>query len=103
MATITLQNFFRLYKFLSGMTGTAVTEAEEFSSIYKLDTIVVPTNKPVVRKDYNDVVYRTQEGKFKAIVREIVERHSKGQPVLVGTTSVEKSEVLSEMLRKRRS
>ena len=100
MATITLQNFFRLYKFLSGMTGTAVTEAEEFSSIYKLDTIVVPTNKPVVRKDYNDVVYRTQEGKFKAIVREIVERHSKGQPVLVGTTSVEKSEALSEMLRK---
>ncbi len=100
MATITLQNFFRLYKFLSGMTGTAITEAEEFSSIYKLDTIVVPTNKPVIRKDYNDAVYRTQEGKFRAIVREIVERHAKGQPVLVGTTSVEKSEILSEMLRK---
>jgi len=100
MATITLQNFFRLYKHLSGMTGTAVTEAEEFSSIYKLDTIVVPTNKPVVRKDLNDVVYRTQEGKFRAIVREITERHEKGQPVLVGSTSVEKSETISEMLKK---
>jgi len=100
MATITLQNFFRLYKFLSGMTGTAITEAEEFSQIYNLDTIVVPTNKPVVRQDYNDVVYRTQEGKFKAIVREVVEHHAKGQPILVGTTSVEKSEVLSDMLKK---
>lgn len=100
MATITLQNFFRLYKFLSGMTGTAITEAEEFSQIYHLDTIVVPTNREVVRQDYTDVVYRTQEGKFKAIVREIVERHAKGQPILVGTTSVEKSEILSDMLRK---
>ncbi len=100
MATITLQNFFRLYKFLSGMTGTAITEAEEFSQIYNLDTIVVPTNKPVIRQDYNDVVYRTQEGKFKAIVREVVEHHAKGQPILVGTTSVEKSEVLSDMLKK---
>ncbi len=100
MATITLQNFFRLFKYLSGMTGTAVTEAEEFSSIYKLDTIVVPTNKPVVRKDFNDVVYRTQDGKFRAIVREITERHEKGQPVLVGSTSVEKSETISEMLKK---
>ena len=100
MATITLQNFFRLYQFLSGMTGTALTEAEEFSSIYDLDTIVVPTNKPVIRQDYNDVVYRTQEGKFKAIVEDIKEHHSKGQPMLVGTTSVEKSETLSQMLSK---
>ncbi|MDD4382472.1 MAG: preprotein translocase subunit SecA [Candidatus Dojkabacteria bacterium] len=100
MATITFQNFFRLYKYLSGMTGTALTEAEEFSSIYKLDTIVVPTNKPVVRKDYNDVVYTTQLGKFKAIVEDIKEHHSKGQPILVGTTSVEKSEALSSMLSK---
>lgn len=100
MATITLQNFFRLYKYLSGMTGTAITEAEEFSSIYHLDTIVVPTNKPVTRQDYNDVVYRTMEGKFKAIVREVAEHHTKGQPILVGTTSVEKSEILSEMLKK---
>ncbi|HOV29871.1 MAG TPA: SEC-C metal-binding domain-containing protein [Candidatus Dojkabacteria bacterium] len=100
MATITLQNFFRLYKYLSGMTGTALTEAEEFSSIYKLDTIVVPTNKPVIRVDHNDVVYRTQEGKFRAIVEEIKEHHKKGQPMLVGTTSVEKSEILSNMLSK---
>ena len=100
MATITLQNFFRLYKYLSGMTGTALTEAEEFSSIYKLDTIVVPTNKPVIRVDHNDVVYRTQEGKFRAIVEEIKEHHEKGQPMLVGTTSVEKSEILSNMLSK---
>ncbi len=100
MATITLQNYFRLYSFLSGMTGTALTEAEEFSSIYHLDTIVVPTNKPVVRKDYNDVVYRSQMGKFKAIVEDIREHNKKGQPILVGTTSVEKSEVLSNMLSK---
>ena len=100
MATITLQNYFRLYSYLSGMTGTALTEAEEFSSIYHLDTIVVPTNKPVVRKDYNDVVYRSQMGKFKAIVEDIREHNKKGQPILVGTTSVEKSEVLSNMLSK---
>jgi len=100
MATITLQNYFRLYSYLSGMTGTALTEAEEFSSIYHLDTIVVPTNRPVVRKDYNDVVYRSQMGKFKAIVEDIREHNAKGQPILVGTTSVEKSEVLSTMLSK---
>ncbi|MHC1716396.1 MAG: preprotein translocase subunit SecA [Candidatus Dojkabacteria bacterium] len=100
MATITLQNFFRLYKFLSGMTGTALTEAEEFAAIYKLDTIVVPTNKEVVRKDFNDVVYRTMLGKFEAIVEDIKEHNSKGQPILVGTTSVEKSELLSTMLSK---
>jgi preprotein translocase subunit SecA len=98
MATITLQNYFRLYSYLSGMTGTALTEAEEFSSIYKLDTVVVPTNKPVVRKDHNDVVYRTMMGKFQAIVEEIKERNAKGQPILVGTTSVEKSEALSTLL-----
>jgi len=100
MATITLQNFFRLYHFLSGMTATALTEAEEFASIYKLDTIVVPTNKPVVRKDHNDVVYRTVMGKFQAIVEDVKEHHEKGQPILLGTTSVEKSEVLSKMLSK---
>lgn len=100
MATITLQNYFRLYSYLSGMTGTALTEAEEFSSIYNLDTIVVPTNKPVVRQDFNDLVYRTQMGKFRAIVEDIREHNKEGQPVLVGTTSVEKSEVLSTMLSK---
>ncbi|MDY0097029.1 MAG: SEC-C metal-binding domain-containing protein [Candidatus Dojkabacteria bacterium] len=100
MATITLQNYFRLYSYLSGMTGTALTEAEEFASIYKLDTIVVPTNREVVRKDFNDVVYRTQMGKFQAIVEDIREHNKKGQPILVGTTSVEKSEVLSMMLSK---
>ena len=82
------------------MTGTALTEAEEFAAIYKLDTIVVPTNKGVVRKDFNDVVYRTMEGKFRAIVEDIKEHHEKGQPILVGTTSVEKSELLSSMLSK---
>lgn len=100
MATITLQNYFRLYSYLSGMTGTALTEAEEFASIYNLDTIVVPTNRPVVRKDYNDVVYRTMMGKFEAIVEDIKEHNAKGQPILVGTTSVEKSEALSMMLSK---
>jgi len=100
MATITLQNYFRLYSYLSGMTGTALTEAEEFASIYNLETIVVPTNRPVVRKDYNDVVYRTMMGKFEAIVEDIKEHNAKGQPILVGTTSVEKSEVLSMMLSK---
>ena len=100
MATITLQNYFRLYKYLSGMTATALTEAEEFASIYHLDTIVVPTNEPVIRKDYTDIVYKTQEGKFKAIVEDIKEHHAKDQPILVGTTSVEKSEIISEMLNK---
>jgi len=100
MATITLQNYFRLYSYLSGMTATALTEAEEFASIYSLDTIVVPTNEPVIRKDYTDVVYRTQEGKFKAIVEDIKGHHREGQPILVGTTSVEKSEIISEMLKK---
>ena len=100
MATITLQNYFRLYSYLSGMTATAITEAEEFASIYNLDTIVVPTNNPVIRKDHPDVVYKTQEAKFKAIVEDIKEHFEKEQPILVGTTSVEKSEMLSNMLSK---
>ncbi|HQG57587.1 MAG TPA: SEC-C metal-binding domain-containing protein [Candidatus Dojkabacteria bacterium] len=100
LATITLQNYFRLYDFASGMTGTALTESEEFANIYNLDVIVIPTNKPVIRKDNPDVVYRTQAGKFRAIVNDINEHNLKGQPVLVGTTSVEKSEILSELLTK---
>ncbi len=100
VATITLQNYFRLYKFLSGMTGTALTEAEEFAKIYNLDTIVIPTNRPIVREDSADIVYRTQEGKFRAIVNDIIEQNKKGQPVLVGTTSVEKSEIISDILSK---
>ncbi len=99
-ATITFQNFFRLYSFLAGMTGTALTEAEEFAQIYNLEVIVVPTNKPVVRKDFPDVVYSTKEGKFRAVVREIQELHEIGRPVLVGTTSVENSEMLSDLLNK---
>ncbi|WKZ30867.1 MAG: SEC-C metal-binding domain-containing protein [Candidatus Dojkabacteria bacterium] len=98
LATITLQNYFRLYDFMSGMTATALTEAEEFSNIYKLDVVVVPTNRPVVREDLNDLVYRSEMGKFKAIVNDIKEHHEKGQPMLVGTASVERSEILSNML-----
>lgn len=100
LATITLQNYFRLYDFMSGMTATALTEAEEFSNIYKLDVVVVPTNRPVVREDHKDVVYRSEVGKFKAIVEDIKEHHEKGQPMLVGTASVERSEILSNMLEK---
>ncbi len=100
LATITLQNYFRLYDYLAGMTGTALTEAEEFSKIYKLDTVVIPPNKPIIRDDQPDSVFRTQMGKFKAIVEDIKEHNAKGQPILVGTTSVEKSEVLSDMLSK---
>ncbi len=100
LATITFQNFFRLYDFLAGMTGTALTEAEEFAKIYDLDVVVIPTNVPVVRKDYSDLVFRTQEGKFNAVVDEIKEMNKLGRPVLVGTTSVENSEVLSDMLKK---
>ena len=98
MATITFQNFFRLYTKLSGMTGTALTEEEEFRSIYKLDVVEIPTNKPMIRKDQNDVVYTTVNGKYNAILRQIAECHEKGQPVLVGTVSVEKSELLSKLL-----
>lgn len=98
LASITFQNYFRLYKKLSGMSGTVMTEQEEFREIYKLDTIEIPTNKPIIRQDLPDVVYKTQKAKYKAIVKDIIESHEKGQPVLVGTTSIEKSELLSDML-----
>lgn len=101
VATVTLQNYFRLYDKLSGMTGTAETEAAEFMSTYKLGVVPIPTNKPMARKDNPDLVYATVEGKFRHVVDDIVERHEAGQPVLVGTTSVEKSEYLSTQLRKR--
>lgn len=100
LATITFQNFFRMYKKLSGMTGTADTEAAEFKKIYNLDVVVIPTNKPIARKDHNDVVYKTENAKFNAIVKDVKERHEKGQPILIGTVSIEKSEVLSDFLKK---
>jgi len=102
LASITFQNYFRMYEKLAGMTGTADTEAVEFKQIYDLDVIVIPTHKPMIRKDYPDVIYKTQEEKYRAIAEEIKELHSKGQPVLVGTTSIEKSELLSRMLKKMR-
>ncbi|BDG61717.1 preprotein translocase subunit SecA [Caldinitratiruptor microaerophilus] len=101
LATITIQNYFRMYRKLAGMTGTAKTEEQEFRQIYGMDVIVVPTNKPMIRKDLPDVVYKTVRAKFNAVVEEIVERHKTGQPVLVGTVSIEKSEMLSEMLKRR--
>jgi preprotein translocase subunit SecA len=100
MATITFQNLFRMYKKLSGMTGTAATEAEEFHKIYKLETIVIPTNKPNVRKDSNDLIYRTEMDKFQAVIRDIKERNQKGQPILVGTISIEKNEILAELMER---
>ena len=100
-ATITLQNYFRLYKKLSGMTGTAETEAEEFFKIYKQEVVVVPTNQPMVRDDQSDLVYRDQKAKYNAVVEEIEERHKQGQPVLVGTTDIDLSEMLSELLKRR--
>jgi len=101
LATVTLQNYFRLYEKLSGMTGTAMTEASEFDKIYKLGVVPIPTNKPMQRIDQPDLVYRTEEAKYDAVADDIAERHGKGQPVLVGTVSVEKSEHLSQLLRKR--
>ena len=101
LATITFQNYFRLYEKLSGMTGTAVTEAEEFAAIYQLDIVEIPTNKPVARIDHPDVVYKNDVGKNKAIIEQIIQCHEKGQPVLVGTISIEKSEYLSGLLKKR--
>ena len=101
LATITFQNYFRMYAKLSGMTGTALTEENEFREIYNLDVIVIPTNKPVQRIDQSDMVYKNQSGKYKAIVEEIVKSHEKGQPVLVGTASVDKSEYISSLLKKR--
>ena len=100
LATITFQNFFRLYRKLSGMTGTAMTEQEEFNGIYALDVVEIPTNKPVIRIDYPDVVYKTEAGKLRAVIRQIVACHEKGQPVLVGTISIEKSELLSKLLKR---
>ncbi|HAE52034.1 MAG TPA: preprotein translocase subunit SecA, partial [Ruminococcus sp.] len=101
LATITFQNFFRLYKKLSGMTGTAMTEEDEFKEIYKLDVIAIPTNRPVIRIDHNDQVYSTEKGKYAAIIEQIIKCHEKGQPILVGTVSIEKSELLSAMLKRR--
>ena len=101
LATITFQNFFRLYTKLSGMTGTAMTEEDEFREIYKLDVIEIPTNRPMIRQDLPDVVYKTEQGKFNAVIDDIVEHHEKGQPVLVGTISIEKSERLSQLLKRR--
>ncbi|MBS4055040.1 MAG: preprotein translocase subunit SecA [Thermaerobacter sp.] len=102
LASITFQNYFRMYTKLSGMTGTAVTEEEEFRHIYKMDVVVLPTNRPMIRKDMADVVYKTEKAKYNAVIEDIIARHATGQPVLVGTVSIEKSEWLSEMLKKRR-
>ena len=102
LATITIQNYFRLYYKLAGMTGTAETEANEFHDIYKLDVVVIPTNRPIIRKDYNDFIYKTRREKFNAVVNEIRTLNAKGQPVLVGTVSVEASEVLSRMLKREK-
>ncbi len=100
LATVTFQNFFRLYDKLSGMTGTALTEQEEFEAIYNLDVVEIPTNRPVIRVDHPDVVYKTEAGKFRAIIEQVKQCHAKGQPVLVGTISIEKSEILSKMLKR---
>lgn len=100
LATITFQNYFRMYDKITGMTGTAATEAEEFAKIYGLDVVVVPTHKPMIRKDHNDLIYRTEEGKFKALIRDAKERHQKGQPLLIGTASIEKNEMLADMMQK---
>lgn len=101
LATITFQNFFRLYNKLSGMTGTAMTEEDEFKEIYKLDVISIPTNKPVIRIDHNDQIYSSEKGKYSAIIDQIIKCHEKGQPILVGTVSIEKSELLSAMLKRK--
>ena len=100
LATITFQNYFRMYGKLSGMTGTALTEEEEFREIYQLDVVVVPTNMPMIRKDHDDAVYKTTAGKYRAVVNQVRACHEKGQPVLVGTVSIDKSEVLSALLKK---
>ena len=102
LASITYQNYFRLYKKLSGMTGTALTEAEEFFDIYKLNVVAIPTNRPMIRKDYNDQIFRTEKEKYLAITNKIIECHSTGQPVLVGTTSIEKSEKISKNLNEKK-
>lgn len=102
LATISFQNYFRMYEHLSGMTGTAATEAEEFRKIYNLDVVVVPTHNPMVRKDKSDLIYKTLRGKYGAVVEEIAEMHKKGQPVLVGTTSIEKNEIISDFLKRKK-
>jgi len=102
LATVSLQNYFRLYERLAGMTGTAVTEAEEFRKIYELDVVVIPTHNPMIRADNSDAVYKTTRGKYAAVVNAIEEAHKKGQPVLVGTTSIEKNEIISELLKRRK-
>ncbi|HIU10650.1 MAG TPA: preprotein translocase subunit SecA [Candidatus Avidehalobacter gallistercoris] len=101
LASITLQNYFRMYQKIAGMTGTAMTEEEEFRTIYGLDVVEIPTNKPLQRKDLPDVIYRTEPGKFRAVVEDIAAKHAKGQPVLVGTVSIEKSEILSQLLKQK--
>src|SRR5207248_7575297 len=101
VATITYQNYFRRYDKLAGMTGTALTEATEFMKIYELQVVEVPTNMPMIRSDRNDQIYKTKEGKWRAVVREIEYRHTKGQPVLVGTISVEVSELLASRLSQK--
>jgi preprotein translocase subunit SecA len=103
LATVTFQNYFRMYKKLAGMTGTADTEAAEFRKIYNLDVMVIPTNMPLRRTNYPDVIYKTEEEKFRAVVREIKELSQSGHPVLVGTISIEKSERLSQLLKNRSS
>ncbi len=100
-ATITIQNYFRMYEKLAGMTGTAVTEAEEFHKIYKLEVVVVPTNKPMIREDFPDQIYRDEKAKFRAVVREVEQLHKQGRPVLIGTVSIEKSEILSDLLKRK--
>src|SRR5207237_139392 len=101
LATITLQNYFKLYKKLAGMTGTAMTEANEFWKIYKLDVIAIPTNRPLIRVNYPDVIFRTEKEKWDAVVDEITETYKAGRPVLIGTTDVDKSEKLSALLKRR--
>ncbi len=102
LATVSLQNYFRMYDVLAGMTGTAVTEAEEFKKIYKLDVVIIPTYRPVARVDYPDAVYKTHSAKYTAVVNEIEKAHKKGQPVLVGTTSIDKNQIISDMLKRRK-
>src|SRR6266853_764027 len=101
LATITFQNYFRMYEKLAGMTGTALTEAEELNKIYKLDVIVIPTNKQLTRKDRSDAIYKTAKAKYSAVANEIEQAHKKGQPVLIGTTSIEKNEIVSQLLKRR--
>src|SRR3989338_7004442 len=101
LATISFQNYFRMYQKLAGMTGTATTEAEEFAKIYKLEVVEIPTNNPMVRKDHSDTIYKTQSGKYSAVAELVGELHEKGQPVLVGTTSIDKNEFLSELLKRK--